>query len=101
MNSMRVNIQKTPDISINQTKKVIGKLKDEISGCPIYEFIGSRSKMYSYLKGTDECGKTAKGIKKNVIEKGIKHENYKDVLFNNKQENNKKSKTSIRQLRDK
>ena len=41
--------------------------------------------MYSYLKDTDECGKTAKGIKKNVIKKDIKHENYKDVLFNNKQ----------------
>ena len=41
--------------------------------------------MYSYLKDTDECGKTAKGIKKNVVKKDIKHENYKDVLFNNKQ----------------
>ena len=30
-------------------------------------------------------GKTAKGIKKNVIKKDAKHENYKDVLFNNKQ----------------
>ena len=39
--------------------------------------------MYSYLKDTDECGKTAKDIKKkNVIKKDIKHENYK---FNNKQ----------------
>ena len=41
--------------------------------------------MYSYLKATNECGKTAKGTKKNVIKKGIKHENYKDILFNNKQ----------------
>ena len=41
--------------------------------------------MYSYLKDTDECGKTVKGIKNNVIKKDIKHENYKDVLFNNKQ----------------
>ena len=41
--------------------------------------------MYSYLKDTDECGKTAKGIKLNVIKKDINHENYKDVLFNNKQ----------------
>ena len=41
--------------------------------------------MYSYLKDTDECGKTAKGIKKNVIKKGIKHENYKCVLLNSKQ----------------
>ena len=40
--------------------------------------------MNLYLKNTDECGKTAKGIKKNVIKKDIKHENYKDVLFSNK-----------------
>ena len=66
-------------------KKVIGKFKDEVSGIPVNEFIGLRSKMYSYLKDTDECGKTVKGIKKNVIKKDIKHENYKDVLFNNKQ----------------
>ena len=66
-------------------KKVIGKFKDEVSGIPINEFIGLRSKMYSYIKDTDECGKTAKGIKKNVIKKDIKHDNYKDVLFNRKQ----------------
>ena len=41
--------------------------------------------MYSYLKDTDECGTTAKGIKKNAIKEDIRHENYKDVLFNNKQ----------------
>ena len=41
-------------------KKVIGKFKDEVSGIQINEFIGLRSKMYSYLKDTDECGKTAK-----------------------------------------
>ena len=48
-------------------KKVTGKLKDEVSGIPINEFIGLRSKMYSYIKDTNQCGKTAKGIKKNVI----------------------------------
>ena len=66
-------------------KKVIGKFKDEVSGIPINEFIGLRSKMYSYLRDTNESDKTAKGTKKNVIKKDIKHENYKDVLFNNKQ----------------
>ena len=64
---------------------MIGKFKDEASGIPIDEFVGLTSKMYSYLKDADECGKTAKGIKKNVIKKDIKHENYKDVLFNSKQ----------------
>ena len=50
-----------------------------------FQLIGLRSKMYSYLKDTIECVKKAKGIKKNVIKKYIKHENYKEFLFNNKQ----------------
>ena len=41
--------------------------------------------MYSYLKDTDECCKTAKDMKKNVIKRDIKHKNYKDILFNSKQ----------------
>ena len=64
---------------------MIGKFKDEVVGIPVNEFIGLRSKMYSYLKDTNECGKTAEGIKKNVITKDIKHESYENVLFNNKQ----------------
>ena len=48
-------------------KKVIGLFKDEASFVPIREFIGLRSKMYSYIKDSDQVGKTAKGIKKNVI----------------------------------
>ena len=41
--------------------------------------------MYSHIEYNDKGGKTAKGIKKNIIKKNIKHENYKDVLVNNKQ----------------
>ena len=66
-------------------KKVIGKFKDEAAGIPISEFIGLRSKMYSYIKDNQKGGKTAKGIKKNIIKKNITHENYRGVLFNNKQ----------------
>ena len=33
-------------------KKVIGKFKDEAAGIPITEFVGLRSKMYSYIKKT-------------------------------------------------
>ena len=66
-------------------KKIICKFKDEAAGVPVVEFIGLRSKMYSYLKDNDECGKTAKGIKKYIITKNIKHEDYKEILFNNKQ----------------
>ena len=45
-------------------KKVIGKFKDEAAGIPITEFVGLRSKMYSYMKDNQKGGKTAKGIKK-------------------------------------
>ena len=66
-------------------KKVIGKFKDEAAGLVIKEFIGLRSKMYSYVKINDENIKTAKGIKKIVIKNNITHENYKNVLFKNEQ----------------
>ena len=60
-------------------KKVIGKFKDEASGKPIIEFIGLKSKMYSY-KTEDKNNKTAKGVKKNIIKKEISHSDYQDVL---------------------
>ena len=66
-------------------KKVIGKFKDEAAGIPICEFVGLRSIMYSYMKDDQKGGKTAKGIKKSVIKNDIKHENYKQTLFNEEQ----------------
>ena len=66
-------------------KKVIGKFKDEAAGISITEFVGLRSKMYSYIKDNAKEGKTAKGIKKNIIKNNIKHEDYKSVLLQNKQ----------------
>lgn len=58
-------------------KKVIGKFKDEAAGeIIITEFIGLRSKMYSYTKDNGENGKTAKGIKKIIIKKSINHADY-------------------------
>ena len=70
-------------------KKVIGKFKDEAAGVPICEFVGLRSKMYSYMKDDQKGGKTAKGIKNNVIKNDIKHENYKQTLFNEEQMHHK------------
>ena len=66
-------------------KKVIGKFKDEACGVLITEFVGLKSKMYSYIKNDDKGGKTPKGIKKNIIKNNIKHKDYKNVLLNNKQ----------------
>ena len=69
----------------NVNIKVIGKFKDEACGVPITEFVGLKSKMYSYIKSDEKGGKTTKGVKKNVIKNNIKHEGYKNVLLNNKQ----------------
>ena len=48
----------------NANKKVIGKFKDEACGIPITEFIGFKSKLYSYVKDNEKDGRTAKGIKR-------------------------------------
>ena len=68
----------------DNNKKVIGKMKDETAGVPITEFVGLRSKMYSYMKDNQKGGKTAKGIKKNIIKKNITHNNYRET-FNSEQ----------------
>ena len=65
--------------------KVIGKFKDEAKGVPINEFVGLRSKMYSYIKDNQKEERTAKGIKKNVIKQNLKHQDYLNTLFNMKQ----------------
>jgi len=51
-------------------KKVIGKFKDEAAGVPICEFVGLRSKMYSYIKDNQKGGKTAKRNQKECHQKG-------------------------------
>ena len=73
----------------NVNKKIIGKFKDEACGIPITEFIGLKSKMYSYVKDNEKGGRTAKGIKKNIIKNNIKHEDYKNTLINNEQMHHK------------
>ena len=69
----------------NANKKVISKFKDEACEVLIVEFIGRKSKMYSYVKDNEKGEKTTKGIKKNVIKNNIKHEDYKNVLLKNEQ----------------
>ncbi|CAL1294548.1 unnamed protein product [Larinioides sclopetarius] len=57
-------------------KKKIGCFKDELHSKPIIEFIGLRAKMYSIKS---ECGekKTAKGVARSVVEKNVRHEDYR------------------------
>ena len=67
----------------NANKKIIGKFKDEACGIPITEFIGLKSKMYSYVKDNEKGERTVKGIKKNVIKSNIRREDYKNTLIKN------------------
>ena len=67
-----------------ENKKVIGKFRDETAGIPIREFIGLKSKMYSISLDNEKDSKKAKGVKKNVIRKGISHGDYIDVLSESK-----------------
>ena len=64
-----------------ENKKVIGRCKDEAAGKQILEFIGLKSKMYSYTT-EDKNNKTAKGVKKNIIKREISPSDYRDVIFN-------------------
>ena len=65
--------KETSDFYDLKNKKVIGKMKDETAGVPIVEFVGLRSKMYSYVTNDEKGCKTAKGIKKNVVKNLLKH----------------------------
>ena len=67
-------------------KKVLGKFKDEAKGKNITEFVGLRSKLYSYKMEEGKENKKCKGIKKAVVEKSITHEDYKTCLKTGKEQ---------------
>ena len=56
-------------------------MKDEAGGKIIEEFVGLRSKLYSYKMYEGKEEKKCKGIKKNVIKNKNTHKNYKTVSF--------------------
>ena len=61
-------------------KKVLGMFKDEEAGKILKEFVGLRAKLYSYKMDEGKENKRCKGIKKAVVEKSIRHEDYKTCL---------------------
>ena len=62
-------------------KKVIGMFKDEVAGKQITHFVGLRPKLYSFKIEHCEGVKKCKGIKKNIVAKEIKFDNYVQCLF--------------------
>ena len=67
-------------LPIGKNKKVIGLMKDELSGEIMKEFVSLRPKMYSYRVGNSEP-KKCKGIKKCILKKTISFDDYKRWLF--------------------
>lgn len=67
-----------------ENKKVIGKMKDEMAGKPISEFVGLSSKMYAF-KCAGKENKKCKGVKKNIVKRELCFDDYKDTLFNDDQ----------------
>ena len=67
-------------------KKVLGMFKDEAAGKNIKEFVGLRAKLYSYKMEEGKENKRCKGIKKAVVEKSIRHEDYKTCLETGKEQ---------------
>ena len=60
----------------DSNKKVLGKMKEELDGVKIGEFVGLKSKMYSLIACNDKDVNKAKRV--NLV---LKHEEYVDVLF--------------------
>lgn len=65
----------------DKTKKVAGKMKDELNGELVLEFVGIRPKMYSMLTHLLQEKKGAKGIFRHITEKILTHKNYKECVL--------------------
>ena len=68
-------------LPIGKNKKVIGLMKDELSGRIMTEFIALRAKMYAYKTIDEDEVKKAKGSKKCVVKENITFNDYKACLF--------------------
>jgi hypothetical protein len=65
----------------NENKKVIGKMKDECAGKPITQFIGLRSKLYSFkIDNENKDHSKCKGVKKSVVKNEITFNDYRTTL---------------------
>ena len=67
-------------------KKVLGMFKDEAAGKIIKEFVGLRAKLYSFIMEDGKENRRCKGVKKQVVESSITHEDYKTCLRTGKEQ---------------
>ena len=67
-------------------KKVLGTFKDEAAREVIDEFVGLRSKLFSYKMLEGKESKKCKRVKKSVVNRSIAHEDYKKCLFTDKEQ---------------
>ena len=88
-----MNLEETKALKL-KNKKVPGKMKDELDGNTLLEFVGLRAKSYAFLqlieysnddKNWDEGEilevKKLKGIQKSVVKKNIDFDNFYQCLF--------------------
>ena len=75
------NYEVNRPLSTGKNKNVIGLMKDELRGKIITEFVTLRPKTYSYLADDCKKDKKAKGIKKCIIKRMIKFNDYKNCLL--------------------
>ena len=70
-------------LSIGENKKALGFLKDEEARKITREVVALRPETWSYLMDDGSKHKKAKGTKKCITIHCLRHEDYKDCLFNN------------------
>ena len=78
------NYPKKQWVHFDENKKVTGKMKDEAAGMVIKEYIGLRSKKYSYETNKNTHTNThtkCAGISKHTVKKDITIDAYRDTLF--------------------
>ena len=76
------NYEVNRPLPTGKNKKIIGLMKDELSGKIITEFVTLRPKTYSFLTDDGKEDKKAKGTKKCVVKKLIRFNDYKKCLLN-------------------
>ena len=96
--STTVIVRRAHHIIAMSTKKSLENSRTKLLASRSLNSLVLSLRCISYVKDNEKGGRTAKGIKKNLIKNNIKHEDYKNTLINKEQmhhkiKNNKKPKT--------